>query len=99
MRKYLFKSAFFLAVMLVSISAFSQNLIQNPGFESDKTNWSGFWSKEGTGSATIVTNPVHSGVKAIKIDYPGTQDWAFTSADKLPVVTGSTYDMYCWTLI
>ncbi|MDP3642188.1 MAG: glycoside hydrolase [Bacteroidota bacterium] len=99
MKKNLFKSACFLVFMLISSSAFTQNLIKNPGFESDKTNWNGFWSKEGTGSATVVSNQVHSGNKAIKIEYPGTQDWAFTSTDKLLVSPGSVYDLSCWTMI
>ena len=99
MKNKFFQSACFLTFILISVSGFSQNLIKNPGFESDKTNWSGFWSKEGTGNATIVTSPVHLGSKAIEIEYPGTQDWAFTSAAKIPVTPGSTFDMSCWTQI
>jgi len=87
------------AFLVNSLVLYSQNLIQNPGFELDKTSWNNFWSKEGTGSAAIVTDPVHSGVKAIKIDYPGTQDWAFTSASRQTVVPGTWYEMSCWAMI
>lgn len=99
MRRFIFNAICFSAGFLLSLTAFSQNLILNPGFESDKTNWNGFWSKEGTGSATIVTSPAYSGNKALKIEYPGTQDWAFTSARKIPVSPGSTFDMSCWTQV
>lgn len=99
MRRFIFNAACFSAGILLSLATFSQNLILNPDFESDKSQWNGFWSKEGTGSATIVTSPVHSGSKALKIEYPGTQDWAFTSARKIPVSPGSTFDMSCWTQV
>ncbi|HLN73588.1 MAG TPA: glycoside hydrolase [Prolixibacteraceae bacterium] len=88
-----------IGLLINSLTAFSQNLIKNPGFESDKTYWNNFWSKEGTGSATIVTDPVHSGAKAIKIDYPGSQDWAFTSASRQAVIPGTWYEMSCWAMI
>ncbi len=93
------KSACIIFSILAFFNSNAQNLIKNPGFESDKTNWNSFWSKEGTGSATIVSSPVHSGNKSIRINYPGTQDWSFTSADRLAVVPGTAYEMSCWTLI
>lgn len=99
MNMNLIKSIWIVVFLFVSITAISQNLIKNPGFESDKTNWNNFWSKEGSGTATIVLSPVHSGNKAIRINYPGTQDWSFTSSDRLPVVPGTAYEMSCWTLI
>jgi len=99
MNKYLFNSACIFALLLFALKANSQNLIQNPGFESDKTRWSGFWSKEGTGNATIIPSPVHSGNKSIKIDYPGTQDWSFSSTDKIPVNSGTTYEISCWAML
>jgi hypothetical protein len=99
MQKNLLKFFVSVAVLILSISACAQNLIKNPGFETDKNNWNGFWSKEGTGTANFVPSPVHSGNKAIKIEYPGSQDWAFTSTDKLQVNAGATYDLSCWTMI
>lgn len=98
MKQKLFNSASLLILLLMSMVANSQNLIQNPGFESDKTKWNSFWSKEGSGTATIVTSPVHSGNKAIKIEYPGTQDWSFTSSDRIPANPGSSYEMSCWAM-
>ena len=96
MKQNLFNSAFIALLLLFSLAANSQNLIKNPGFESDKSNWSNYWSHEGDGSATIVTSPVHSGTKAIKIDYPGSNDWAFQTADKIGVTPGQMYELSCW---
>lgn len=99
MKRLVFNSVCILALLLSSLAAFSQNLINNPGFESDKTSWDNFWSNEGTGSATIVSTPVHTGAKALKINYPGTKDWAIASSTRLSVVPGSSYEMSCWVMI
>ena len=96
MKQNLFNSAILLLLLLLSGVANSQNLIQNPGFESDKSKWSNFWSREGGGTAIIVTSPVHSGTKAIKIDYPGINDWAFQTSDKIGVTAGQLYEISCW---
>ena len=96
MKQNLFNSVFIVSLLLFSLAANSQNLIKNPGFESDKISWSSFWSRTGGGSATIVTSPVHSGTKAIKIDYPGTVDWSFQTADKISVTAGQMYEISCW---
>ena len=83
-------------LLLLSVVANSQNLIQNPGFELDKSKWNNFWSREGVGTAIVVTSPVYSGTKAIKIDYPGTRDWAFQTSDKIAVTAGQLYEISCW---
>ena len=96
MKKNLLNLAFIALILLFSLAANSQNLIKNPGFESDQSNWSNFWSHQGGGTATIVTNPVHSGTKAIKIDYPGTADWSFQPSEQILVKVGQMYEISCW---
>lgn len=98
MKKLISYAACISFFFLSSLPSSGQNLVKNPGFESDKTSWNSFWSNEGSGSAIIVNTPVHSGSKALKITYPGTKDWAFTSSDKIPVSPGSIYDMSCWMM-
>jgi hypothetical protein len=99
MKRFILNSICLIVFVVCSLTSFSQNLIKNPGFESDKSYWNNFWSKEGTGSATIITNPVHAGSKALKVDYPGSQDWAFTSASRQSVVPGTWYEMSCWAMV
>lgn len=96
MKQNLVNSSALLLLLLLSVVANSQNLIKNPGFESDKSSWNSFWSRSGGGSATIVTNPVHSGAKALKIDYPGIADWSFQTYDKILVSEGQLYELSCW---
>jgi hypothetical protein len=82
---------------IISFPAFSQNLVQNPGFESNLSGWS-YWSNEGTGTATVVQDHVHSGIKASRVQYPGAKDWALTSVAKIPVTAGSMYELSFWAM-
>ncbi len=74
----------------------AQNLITNPGFESGTTGWGGWWSKDGKGSATIVTSPVNSGSKAIQVIFPGIQDWSYPVSKQYTVKTGDLYEISAW---
>lgn len=74
----------------------SQNLINNPGFESGVAQWSTFWSRDGAGYDSLVTSPVHSGTYALKLVYPNTQDWSFTTGSRFSVTPGQLFDISCW---
>jgi hypothetical protein len=99
--KYFQIKCLLLFCIIIASSSFlkSQNLINNPGFENGLTQWNGFWSRDGAGSGTLVSNPVHSGTKAVKISYAGTQDWAFSTGSHFSVSPGQLYDISCWTRI
>jgi hypothetical protein len=100
MNKFLVKYLLLLAFVLFSNSLLqSQNLINNPGFEDGMNQWWGFGSTDGTGSGTIVSSPVHSGTKALKIEYPGTQNWDFSQGSRIPVSPGEVYDLSCWVKV
>jgi hypothetical protein len=97
MEKFLIKYLLLLAFILFSNSLLqSQNLINNPGFEDGINQWLGFWSRDGAGNGSIISTPVHSGTKAVKIIYPGAQDWAFSTGSRFTVSPGQIYDISCW---
>ncbi len=98
MKKLIDKLIYCTGFMLVSLSSFNQNLIKNPGFEFGLNNWS-LWSKEGTGKSIVVSEPVHTGQKALKIDYQGNNDWALNSSEVIKVNAGDIYEMSCWVSI
>jgi hypothetical protein len=63
--------------------------IANPGFEQiasdgSAADWT-WWSRDGGGSATLVEDPVHSGKRAVRIEYDGQADWTWTNSVRLPV--------------
>jgi len=91
--KQLVVLCFFLSIFNV---AFSQNLITNGGFESGTTNWISWWSRDNKGSATVVSSPVNSGVKALKVVYPGSADWSYTVNKQFPVKTGDLIELSAW---
>jgi len=74
----------------------AQNLITNGGFESGTTYWGGWWSRDNKGSATIVSSPVNSGTKALKVVYPGSADWSYTVNKQFPVKTGDLIELSAW---
>lgn len=95
MKSYQFNPFYTLVFLIFSLTVTSQNLIQNPGFESNLANWS-YWSNEGTGAASIVKSPVHSGTNAARILYPGVKDWSFSTSTRIPVNAGEIYELSCW---
>jgi hypothetical protein len=97
MKKCLIKLLIIATFVILSDSLLkSQNLIDNPGFEDGMNHWWGFGSTEGTGSGTIVSSPVHSGTKALKIDYPDNQNWDFSPGSRISVEPGQIFDISCW---
>ena len=92
MKSYQFNPFYTLVFLIFSLTVTSQNLIQNPGFESNLANWS-YWSNEGTGAASIVKSPVHSGTNAARILYPGVKDWSFFINTRIPVNAGEIYEL------
>jgi hypothetical protein len=95
MKSCQFISVFSLLFLCFSLTSISQNIIQNPGFESNLTNW-GYWSNEGTGTASVVKSPVHSGNNAARILYPGAKDWSFSTSARIPVNAEEIYELSCW---
>jgi hypothetical protein len=93
LRKYLLLLAF---IQFSNSLLQSQNLINNSGFEDGLNQWLGFWSRDGVGTGSIISSPVHSGTKALKIVYSGTQDWAFSTGSQFTVSPGQIYDIACW---
>ena len=63
----------------------SANLLQNPGFESGLTGWT---------AGTVVTSPVHSGTKALRISAKSSA--AQTSTQTVTVTAGATYQASGW---
>lgn len=97
MEKFQIKYLLFLAFFIFPNSLIqSQNLINNPGFEDGINQWLGFWSRDGAGNGSIISTPVHSGTNAIKIIYPGMQDWAFSTGSRFTVLPGQIYNISCW---
>jgi hypothetical protein len=86
-----------LALAAAVHSMYAQNLISNPGFESDSTGWPALYTRvSGTGTRTIVPAPVHSGVKAAHIRYWGTQDWGLQTQADFMVRAGQLYEYSVW---
>ena len=92
MKSYQFNPFYTLVFLIFSLTVTSQNLIQNPGFENNLASWS-YWSNEGTGAASIVKSPVHSGTNAARILYPGVKDWSFSTTTRIPVNAGEIYEL------
>jgi hypothetical protein len=66
------------------------NLILNPGFENDLTNWS-----VPTQTVTIVTSPVHGGSKAAKLGAKNTA-WSTVQQNISGLTPGATYTIGLW---
>ena len=82
-----------LAVFLLhpSIGA-AQNLVTNPGFESDTTGWSGFGA-----SLSAPTNMPHSGTRSAYVTNRTTGTWNGVAQSFLGVMQpGSTYSISAW---
>lgn len=80
----------------------AQNLITNPGFESGTASWSAIWSRTaGAATATIVSNPVHSGSSAIHIRNIDTEDWSYAPSTGFPLTTraGLIYEFSAWVRV
>jgi hypothetical protein len=73
-----------------------QNILTNPGFESGATGWNSFWSRDGKGSAAVVSDTVHSGSKALHIIYKGIQDWSFACNTSYSVSSGDLIEISAW---
>lgn len=87
----------FFEFVAVVAASYSQNLITNPGFESDSTGWSSLYTRvSATGLRTIVTTPVNGGAKATHINYWGTQDWAQQTQADFAVRAGQLYEFSAW---
>lgn len=63
----------------------ASNLLQNPGFEEDRTGWLG---------GSVVTSPVHSGIKALQIN--ASSSGAKTSIQILAITGGTAYQVSGW---
>jgi hypothetical protein len=74
--------------------------IANPGFEETTSDGSAadwtWWSRDGGGRVTVVCDPVHSGDRAVRIEYDGQPDWAWTNAARLPVQPGDELCVRAW---
>ena len=91
--KYIFWSILFI---LIFNPSFGQNLITNGGFESGTTGWSGWWSRDSKGSATVVSTSAYSGTKALQVTYTGSQDWSYTVNKEYSVKTGDLFELSAW---
>ena len=81
-------------------SLLAQNLIANPGFENDLTNWSTLWTRDTcVGSAASISGLAHSGAKAVQIQYCGNLDWSFEPQSSIPVKSGQVYEYSIWVRI
>lgn len=84
--------------LALTLSANSQNLVPNPGFETLFTNnpipvqWSFF----GQGSQSLETTDVHGGLNAVKITAPAAPGIATYQSGNMTVVAGNTYNLNYW---
>jgi len=91
------KSVKFLVILFLSTNVSAQNLITNPGFEDGTSGWNDFWSfTPGAGISEIVSQPVHSGSKAMRIEHWGEQYWSFGPEGNFDVSPGHTYKYSAW---
>jgi hypothetical protein len=94
---YLTCAFFLLAGPSLSLAQEPVNLVVNPSFEQGTQGWADFWSREkGMGKAEIVPSPVHSGTRALKVQYSGSHDWSFSQAQPFPVQPGEIYAFSGW---
>src|SRR5687768_3417057 len=78
-------ATFVLATTPPAVADAASNLLQNAGFESDLTAWTG---------GSIVTSPVHSGTKALQIK--ARSSVAQTSVQAVAVTGGTVYQASGW---
>lgn len=74
--------------------------ISNAGYEEGPADgvpatWS-WWSREGRGSATAVTDERHSGERSVHIVHDGERDWALSCAAIKPVKPGDELVISGW---
>jgi rhamnogalacturonan endolyase len=74
--------------------------LPNPGFEEVTdtglpADWA-WWSRDGEGGAQVVTEGAHGGARAVRLHYPGEQDWAFTNGARLAVPVGTDLCISGW---
>jgi len=82
-------------IFLQSLSA--QNLLTNPGFEQNMLGWDELWTRTpNSGSADIVSSPVHAGSHALHIQHWDEQDWSFRHTDPFEVTPGDIYQFSAW---
>ncbi|TWT80047.1 Carbohydrate binding domain protein [Planctomycetes bacterium CA13] len=75
------------------------NLILNGSFEVDTTAWRLFWSRSGTGSASIVDSDVHSGTHALQVHHAAENDWSVDAVEPLSVTPGEIYQLSGWVKV
>jgi hypothetical protein len=94
---YFMRYIFSLCLVLTLFNpAHSQNLISNGGFESGTSGWTNWWSRDGQGSAKIVTSPVHTGNNALEVTFNGSQDWSFGVNKDFAVKPGDIFELSAW---
>ncbi|MBM3500635.1 MAG: hypothetical protein FJX74_18415, partial [Armatimonadetes bacterium] len=73
--------------------------IPNAGFEQaadgKPIDW-GWWSRDGSGSATVAPGEGRNGGQAVYIVFEGEQDWAFSSGKRFAVKPGDELTVSAW---
>ncbi|MGQ9730833.1 MAG: rhamnogalacturonan lyase family protein [Candidatus Zipacnadales bacterium] len=73
--------------------------IPNADFEQANGNqpadWR-WWSRDGSGSATIVPGKGRDGSQAAYLMFEGGRDWAFSNSKRFPVKPGEKYTVRAW---
>jgi hypothetical protein len=89
-----------LLILFLPVSVFGQNLFTNPGFENGLTGWDSFYSREpSTGSVSLVSSPVNSGIKAVHILHTGKEDWSFKHNGNINVKPGEIYEFSAFCFV
>jgi rhamnogalacturonan endolyase len=73
--------------------------IPNADFEEadggKATDWV-WWSRDGSGSATVAPGQGRNGSQAVYIVFEGERDWAFSSSKRFPVKPGEEFTVSAW---
>ena len=88
------------AVLLMGITAFAENKIANPGFETldakgNLADWRLWMREEGEAHAEISTER-HSGERAVRLIHTGEKDFTLSSNTIIAVTPGASYKLTCW---
>lgn len=79
-----------------TLSAASENLLVNGGFEDGSRGWAKAWSREAGVKAAFDKEVRHGGTIAVRIDHSNAQDWSLSQEKRLDVKPGEIYELSGW---
>jgi len=78
----------------------SEQLLINGDFEKGTEGWDPVWAREaGAAKAVLDAAERHGGVRALRIEHTGRQDWSLKHSLELKVQPGEIYELSAWVRV